>query len=297
MSRLMVTHIGAGDLQEPDECEHCLHTTKHTSGQEGSVGTRDTEALEDSWAVVVNGVDTRAVLPEEEHGAEEEAPLDLGLLERGEGLEEAGANVPAVPVKVLVDVADLLDNVDVTGAEVPDPAEVRHALLALTLHEQPAGGLLDPDGAEQEQAAGDELDGEGDQPLGVVGREGCVDSVVDPEADKASDLPPELVNTDQSATDGRRRQFRDENGHHVAGSTDTDTGEDTAGQDQAEATVSIGAEHEAGTEVENEGEDEEGLAAAEEVRGDIGEQGTEEGAGLVDRDDVGLDQRQALVAV
>lgn len=60
-----------------DEREYSLDDTKEPSSEQRGVGASDTNGLEDGWRVVVDGVDTRSVLPEEERASEEEAPLDL----------------------------------------------------------------------------------------------------------------------------------------------------------------------------------------------------------------------------
>jgi len=55
------------------------------------------------------------------------------------------------------------------------------------------------------------LYGEGDEPLLVAVGNGLNDSVVDPESDDCSDLPTSFVNSDQSTSDSRRRNFGDIN--------------------------------------------------------------------------------------
>ena len=74
--------------------------------------------------------------------------------------------------------------------------------------------------------------------------------------------------------------------------TDAEAGQDTTADDETQAALPVGAQHHAGAEDEDGGEDEEGLAPAEEVAGDVGEETAEEGASLVDADEVGLEQRQ-----
>lgn len=74
--------------------------------------------------------------------------------------------------------------------------------------------------------------------------------------------------------------------------TDAETSQDTTADDKTQTALPVGAEHHAGAEDEDGGEDEERLAAAEEVAGDVGEEATEEGAGLVNADEVGLEQGQ-----
>jgi hypothetical protein len=45
---------------EPHKGKDSLDNTKDTGGEEASVGTGDADASEDSGAVVVDGIDTRA---------------------------------------------------------------------------------------------------------------------------------------------------------------------------------------------------------------------------------------------
>lgn len=145
----------------------------------------------------------------EEHSTEEEAPEDLGVLEGDEGLPEAGTNLAAVALEILLDKGNLLDNVQVRGVEVADPAEVGHGLVPLALGEEPAGRLLDPEGSDEKHTGRDELHSEGNNPLGPARRKGGADTIVDPEADKATDLPSQLINTDETASNSGRGEFRD----------------------------------------------------------------------------------------
>jgi hypothetical protein len=53
--------------QEPNECENSLDNTEEAGSEESSVCTSDTDRFEDGGRVVVDGVDTTAVLPQEKH--------------------------------------------------------------------------------------------------------------------------------------------------------------------------------------------------------------------------------------
>ena len=72
--------------------------------------------FEDSWGVVVDGVDARTVLPEEEHTAQHQTVHDT--LVRGEGLErlpEANTNGASLVFKGLINGGNLFGYVNVVG--------------------------------------------------------------------------------------------------------------------------------------------------------------------------------------
>lgn len=151
--------------QQPDKGCDGLDDTKDTSHQVYGVGS-DTDAAEDGRRVVVDGVDTRTVLPEEKHAADEETPLQLGAGAKGlEGLPEAEANGLLLHLIDVVDAGDLLLNVGVGGLQLADPAQVLDGLLALVVQEEPAGRLWQQERADQEQSRRDQLHSEGDDPL------------------------------------------------------------------------------------------------------------------------------------
>lgn len=78
--------------EKPDKGHNGLDNTEDTSHQVDSVAL-NTDAGENGRGVVVNGVDTGAVLPEEQHAAQEQAPLQIGTGTKGlEGLPEAESN-------------------------------------------------------------------------------------------------------------------------------------------------------------------------------------------------------------
>jgi hypothetical protein len=51
---------------DPNKSENSLDDTEDTGGEETGVGAADAEGAEDGGGIVVDGVDARAVLPEEE---------------------------------------------------------------------------------------------------------------------------------------------------------------------------------------------------------------------------------------
>ncbi len=62
---------------EVDQREYCLDDAKESGGEKRGGCPCYADGFEDGRAVVVDGINPRGVLPEEERAAEEEAPLDL----------------------------------------------------------------------------------------------------------------------------------------------------------------------------------------------------------------------------
>lgn len=234
------------------------------------------------------------ILEDKEKSTDQEAPLNSSLLQGDERLPEPSAHLTAEPLEVLVNEADLLQDVNVIAVEVPHPAQRLHSLLSLPLGEKPSRRLWDEEGADEKQAGRDELHGKRDDPLRVAGLHGAVDAVVDPETNQAADLPAEFVDADQPTANGGRRQLRDVYGRHVGAAANTKTCQNSASQDQAQATVSIGTKHDAGTDKEDKGEGDQRVATAKEMTRDVGSQTSEEGTCLVDRDDVLLQECKAI---
>lgn len=194
--------------QQPDDGQDSLHNTEDTRGKETGVGALDTDALEDGGTVVVDGVDTRAVLPEEEHASEEESPEDLGLPQSAKWLPETSTNLRAVPLDLCITVRNLLDHVDVISREFSDPLQVTERLLTAALGEKPSGRLLNPEDADEKQACGNELNCKRNDPLPVAWGHGLSETIVDPKPDETTNLPAKLVNTNESAADSRWRNLR-----------------------------------------------------------------------------------------
>lgn len=129
----VATTKGVDEKEDPNEGHDGLDDTEDACGKEASAGSGDTERLEDGGRVVVDGVDTRSVLPQEEHGAEEETPPNLGLAEGLERLPETDTVASAELLNGGLDGGDFLNNVQIGALEVPDPAEVLQSLFTLTL--------------------------------------------------------------------------------------------------------------------------------------------------------------------
>jgi hypothetical protein len=208
--------------QNPDDGEYGLDHTEDTGGQEGGAGTADTdrgEYLEESlaylftdiisfirthsWGIVVDSVNSGSILPHEQHASKEQAPHDLAVPSGGlEGLPETFTNRSGLLLKNQVKRSDFFNDVKVVGGQIANPAKILDGLLAAVLGHEPAGALPDPEGSEEKHTGGNELNGEGDDPLSVVGRKSLLDSIVDPETDQSSGLPAEFVNTDKATSDG-----------------------------------------------------------------------------------------------
>lgn len=124
---------------------------------------------ENSRRIVVDGIDTGAVLPEKEHAAQEQTPHNvLASAEGLEGLPESKTDGGLLIFKSLVDGCYLLRDVNVVGIQLADPAEVLHRLAATILEEKPARGFLDPQCTSEKHTGRDDLDGKGDDPLLMV---------------------------------------------------------------------------------------------------------------------------------
>lgn len=167
------------EVEQPEERDDGLDNTEDAGGEKAGVSAGDADTLEDSRAVVVDSVDTRAVLPQEQHRTEEETVEDTlvgpGGLER---LPEAEADLDPLLLERLLDHADFLHHVDMVGGEVADPRECLNTPVPVALEEEPSRRFPDEEGADDEQTSGDELHCEGDEPLLVAWGEGLVDTVL-----------------------------------------------------------------------------------------------------------------------
>jgi len=136
--------------------------------------------LEDGGGVVVDGIDTRSVLPEEEHASQEQTVAEERPGAKSlEGLPESHTNGGPLFLDSIVNGGDLLSDIDVTRGQLTDPAKVVHGLRALVVQEQPSGGFPHPERAEQQHTGGDQLDSEGNNPLLVVIRNMLLNTVLD----------------------------------------------------------------------------------------------------------------------
>jgi hypothetical protein len=101
---------------------------------------------------------------------------------------------------------------DATVREKQERPSIIHFLRASSAGKlTPSRRLGQEDGRDSEHTTGDELDGKGDEPLLVAVGNSLNDAVVDPETDDCSDLPTSFINSDQSTSDSRGRNFGDVN--------------------------------------------------------------------------------------
>lgn len=110
---------------------------------------------EDSRRVVVDGINTRAVLPKEQHTSQEQAPHYVrALTKRLEGLPEAEAHDSLLLFVRLVNGSNFFGDVQIRGSKLADPAEILHCLLSAVVEEEPTGRLTNPQGANEKHTSG-----------------------------------------------------------------------------------------------------------------------------------------------
>lgn len=115
--------------KHPKEGEDSFNDTENSSGQEPSVSALNTNCLKNRRTVVVDGVDTRSVLPHEEETTEQESPLNLAVTTDSlERLPEALSNGCSLLFEGGIKHSDFLDDVDVLNGEVTDVAKVLQSL-------------------------------------------------------------------------------------------------------------------------------------------------------------------------
>ena len=108
--------------EQPDNRYRSLDDTENP-GHDLVHGPGDTNTLEHRGTVVVDGVDTGAILPEEEHESQEQSPHHPGI--RGgrlEWLPETSADLGLLFLQGLVNASDFLDNVDIAFGQLANPA-------------------------------------------------------------------------------------------------------------------------------------------------------------------------------
>lgn len=201
----VTTTDAINEIQQPHEGDDSLDNTEDTGGQETSVGTSNANTLcgkkkgvskvvtscfcsffhpsraylENGRRIVVNSIDARAILPEEEHATQEQTPHNT-LVGAGslEWLPEANADGRALLLQGLVDGTNLLNHIDVILGQLTDPAKVLDSFLATTTTEQPTGRLADEGTTDQKKTGRDQLNGERNQPLLVAGSQGLGDTIL-----------------------------------------------------------------------------------------------------------------------
>lgn len=165
-----VTSSDAVDqVQDPHNRDGGLDTAKQTRCQQRSIGACNANALEDSRAVVVDGVDAGSILPHKQHGTNEQ-PEHVFLAGKGrlDGVPEADANGGAEFLDGLVNGADFFNHVDVVCRQLSDPAQVLDAFLTLAADHQVSWRFADEEYTEKQEARRDQLDSKWDDPLLVA---------------------------------------------------------------------------------------------------------------------------------
>lgn len=99
--------------------------------------------------------------------------------------------------------------------QLADPAEISDGIFPTPAGEKPTRRLLEEDCTDEEQAGWDQLDSKGDDPLLVAGSQSFTDAVllglasegdiksmayIDPEAHQTTNLPAQLVHSNQSSS-------------------------------------------------------------------------------------------------
>jgi hypothetical protein len=115
---------------------------------------------EEDLRIVIDGADSRAVLPQEKHAAQKETPQYLFVIyDRFEWLLETQANFHALLFDCVVDSENFFLHVDVSPIKLPNPAEVYDLFLASVSGEEPSRRFLGGKGATEEKARRNELHG------------------------------------------------------------------------------------------------------------------------------------------
>lgn len=87
--------------------------------------------------------------------------------------------------------------------EVAEPGELLGRLVDAALGEEEAWGLDQEEGRAEEEAAVDELDADGDEPLLRLARDVLLDAVVDEESDDGAELIGDFLV--KVVSDGRQK--------------------------------------------------------------------------------------------
>lgn len=100
---------------------------------------------EDCGRVKVDGIDSRSILPEEQHASEEQSVLHVGSGGQClKGLPQTDTDGRLLRLGGMVNSGHLLGDVDFRGIQLADPAKVLHSLAAAVLQEEPSRRLSDP---------------------------------------------------------------------------------------------------------------------------------------------------------
>jgi len=260
------------DQQEDPGC-HDLDGPVDTRGEERRVGLADPDGLEDLRGVVADAVGAGELLPEHQQKGQQEtvtvsllqALLPGGTLGGGHFLLQRDS-----------DLGHFLLHVRTVGGFVADIGQRLQRLLVAALLHEPARRLLQEQEADEQERAGDDLDGHGDAPLLRARGDVQGDAVVEPVGKGAAD-DEELLEQSRHTTPRRRGTvFADEDGRDARHAADPQARNDTTAIDHADVMMRPGLDR--STEQEHESKDHERVPAAEAIVQHRSENGTEETA-------------------
>jgi hypothetical protein len=123
-----------------EDGEHCLHDPEKTSREKRSICSNNANALEDSGRIVIDGVNSRSILPEKQRASEEESPLNVSILGKDlEWLPESKASSSDLSLEIRVNGVKFLLDIYVIFIELANPAEVFDGFFSLSLGHEPPG--------------------------------------------------------------------------------------------------------------------------------------------------------------
>ena len=102
------------------------------------------------------------------------------------------------------------------------------------------------------------------------------EAIVDPEANEATNLPAQLVETNESASNSRWCNFCVVNWTEIRGTANAHAGKDSSTIEKTKASFGIDAKHKTGAEDKESREDSKTPLSSEEMTSRISEEGTEE---------------------
>jgi len=192
-------------------------------GEQRRVGLGHADGLEDLGRVVANAVGARELLPEHDAEAVDEAPA----VARREALAPAHAlRLRQLLLDGRLDLRDLLHDLGVRGGLAAHVGQRGGGLFDAAAGDEPARGLLQEPQADEQEAAGDELDGDRDAPL--LGGLGDVqrDAVVQPVRKGRADDQELLEEAGDAPAHARRAVLRHEDGRDAAHAADAQARDD-----------------------------------------------------------------------
>ena len=185
--------------------------------------------LEDDGRVIVDGLNTREGLEEDQSHTEQE-PLSVVVDDKellGDPEQTRVSSESSLGLDTLGDFVQLESEVRVVLGDTTDSGKILDGLLTLVDHQQPSRGFGDEEGTDQEESSGEELDEHGELPLKPVRREGGLDGVVDPESTEGTDLNEDVEETNETSSNGGRSELGEVDGNDQGQETDGETSEES----------------------------------------------------------------------